>query len=153
MRESIGATWIFSICMTFIVLFTAYLAISVNYTKAFRLKSHIVNVIEENGTYSEEEIRTYLVAQGYSARGMCNAISDKNGGSTDWVLNDCIDGRSDGTCAACIYRMDITTQNDDIDAGKSYYKVVAFFKFDLPIVNIILEPFKVSGDTKCIYES
>ena len=36
MRESIGATWIFTICLTFIILMTAYLAISVNYAKAFK---------------------------------------------------------------------------------------------------------------------
>ena len=39
MRESIGGTWILSIVMTFLMLFTAYLAVSVNYAKAFRVKT------------------------------------------------------------------------------------------------------------------
>ncbi len=48
MKESIGSVWIFAICMTFIVLFTGYIAIAVNYSKAFRIKSHIVSEIEKN---------------------------------------------------------------------------------------------------------
>ena len=74
MRESIGATWIFSICLTFIVIFTAYLAISVNYAKAFKIKNHIINMIEENEGFrdsSQQKIADYLVSQGYIARGEC----------------------------------------------------------------------------------
>ena len=49
MREAIGGTWIFSIVIVFIVLFTSFLAISVNYSKAFRVKNGIINIIEKTG--------------------------------------------------------------------------------------------------------
>jgi hypothetical protein len=45
MREAIGGTWIFSIVIVFIVLFSSYLAISVNYSKAFKVKKVIYQVL------------------------------------------------------------------------------------------------------------
>lgn len=149
MRESIGAAWIFSICLTFIILFTAYLAISVNYAKAFRIKSHIISAIEEHEGYNDQssldqEIVNYLVSQGYTASGKCEELEG-------WGTPHCVDQKNNGTCGACIYHMDIDTGNDDICAKRSYYKVVTWFKFDLPIVNF-LTTFKVSGDTRYIYD-
>ncbi|HBA38149.1 MAG TPA: hypothetical protein DCY94_05460 [Firmicutes bacterium] len=148
MKESIGGTWIFVICMTFIVLFTGYLAISVNYSKAFRLKSNIVNEIEESDGLdgaTEEKIKTYLTSQDYSAYGECPEYS-----GTDWRLASTIDDSApQGKSNVCIYKMDVLTNNDDICDDRSYYKVVTFFKFDLPIINVLLT-FKVSGDTDYI---
>lgn len=151
MKESIGGAWIFVICMTFIVLFTGYLAISVNYSKAFRLKSSIVNEIEEaNGLNGDtvEKITTYLTSQGYSAYGVCPDLSD-----TGWVKDTEIDDfapKAEGKSNVCIYRMDIPLEKnnniDDICEVRSYYKVVTFFKFDIPVVDVLLT-FKVSGDT------
>ena len=49
MREAIGGTWIFGLVIVFIVLFTSYLALSVNYSKAF--KAHRNIVVKENFTW------------------------------------------------------------------------------------------------------
>ncbi len=145
-----GSVWIFAICMTFIVLFTGYIAISVNYSKAFRIKSYIVSKIEENnGTYSgfQDEIKTYLTAQGYAAYGECPTYSDWG---TPEEIN--LTNRLDGKANACIYKLEVeNSSNDDICGDKYYYKVVTFFKFDLPIVNVLLT-FKVSGDTAYVLD-
>lgn len=149
MKESIGGTWIFAICMTFIVLFTGYLAISVNYSKAFKLKSSIVNDIEEAEGYESirDKVRMYLTSQGYSAYGECPNFS-----STEWRLIDTIDDSAPvggNYHNVCIYKMDVLTTNDDICDDRAYYKVVTFFKFDLPVLNVLLT-YKVSGDTDYI---
>lgn len=155
MKESIGATWIFAICLTFIVLFTGYIAISVNYSKAFRIKSNIVSQIEERNGYDgdlAQEVQTYLTSLGYSAYGKCDqtiTVNSPDGSQipTDWNLKDCIvNNAPDGQCNACIYSINIETGNDDICAPREYYKVVTFFKFDLPVVNVLLK-FPISGDT------
>jgi len=158
MRESIGATYIFSICLTFFVIITAYLAISVNYAKAFKIKSYIVSQIEENKwtTDVKDDVYAYLTAQGYSAYGECpDEIVSNDGYGRYWELDGTHDGcfgnAPSGKCGVCIYRLGIDNANDDIDAEPAYYKVVTFFKFDLPILNNLLT-FKVSGDTKYIYE-
>lgn len=153
-----GATWIFTIVLTFIILMTAYLAISVNYAKAFKIKSYIVSEIEENEGYSgevETNIRNYLTSQGYTAYGTCDPTITTNGVGTDWrriaTIDDAVPTGSDKH-NACIYTRDIRTGNDDIDADRNYYRVVVFFKFDLPIVNF-MTTFKIGGETSYVYNT
>ena len=45
MREARGGTWLFGIVILFIALFSAFLAYSVSYTKAFNTKNEIINII------------------------------------------------------------------------------------------------------------
>ena len=56
MRESIGGTWLFGIVITFIALFSAFLSYAISYTKAFNLKSEILNMIERSEGWTESEI-------------------------------------------------------------------------------------------------
>lgn len=154
MKEATGSAWIFTICLTFIILMTGYLAISVNYAKAFRIKSYIVTSIEENEGYDGtlgREIETYLTAQGYAVKGECPNRLTVNGYSTSWRKTDCLQEDRSGQCGVCIYEMPVTTGNDEIDADRKYYRVVAFFNFDIPIVNVFLT-FSVGGESKYIYD-
>ena len=48
MRESIGGAWLVGIVITFVVLFTSYLALSVNYSKAFKVKNEIISLIAKS---------------------------------------------------------------------------------------------------------
>ena len=48
MREAFGGSWLLGFVALFIVLFSAYLAVSINYTKAFKAKNKIINIIEQN---------------------------------------------------------------------------------------------------------
>ena len=50
MREAIGGTWLLTIVLVFIVLFSSFLALSINYSKAFKVKNGIVK--EVNSLYS-----------------------------------------------------------------------------------------------------
>ena len=45
MREAIGGTWLFGLVITFIVFFASFLAVSINYSKAFNVKNNIVDII------------------------------------------------------------------------------------------------------------
>ena len=68
MRESIGGAWILGIVMTFIVLFASFLAISINYAKAFKVKNNVVDLIEKNEGMTDNavsDIYGYLQSQGY----------------------------------------------------------------------------------------
>ena len=48
MREAIGATWITGVVLAFIALFSGYLALSINYSKAFKVKDGIVDRLEKH---------------------------------------------------------------------------------------------------------
>lgn len=157
MRESIGATWIFSICLTFIVLFTAYLAISVNYAKAFRIKSDIISMIEENEGYRSDmdyNIENYLLAQAYNANGYCETtLTARDDLRSDWIRESCINisGDTSGKCNACIYKLEVKNDTETCD-NRAYYRVITFFKFDLPIVNY-WTVFPVSGESRLVHDN
>ena len=92
MREAIGATWIFGIVIVFIVVFTGYLAFSVNYAKAFAMKDSIIDILEENngpgeptGGHHTSTVNTGLVLNeinekmkllNYNSYGNCKAVVD-----------------------------------------------------------------------------
>lgn len=189
MRESIGAGAIFSIVVVFIVLFTAYLAISVNYTRTFKLKNHIVTMIENSEGYDSgrnralgQQIQTYLTNEGYGEHGSVPCDGNYNGfGTGQYKMVACIGGNN-GTsnygpapvcaggssnrsadCQVAIFRSNGSYSNTDIDynnptcvnsdccAHRSYYRVVVFFKFNLPVVDHYTT-FPVRGETKTIYD-
>ena len=56
MRESIGATWLLGLVIAFIIFFSSFLALSVNYSKAFNVKNNIVDFVEkyEGNTYKRK---------------------------------------------------------------------------------------------------
>lgn len=147
MRESIGGAWILGIVMTFIVLFASFLAISINYSKAFKVKNNVVDIIEKNegltktvGTKkgSVEQIYDYLKTEGYILKGQCSS------GYTGFDMN----GKSTGTDKSlyCVKKNMI----NDTSLDKAYYSVEVFFRLDLPIFGDIFT-FRVSGETMSIY--
>ena len=47
MRQAIGSTWVLQLVIIFMLIFVAFLALSINYTKAFRVKNELVTMIEK----------------------------------------------------------------------------------------------------------
>ena len=81
MREAIGATWIMGIVIVFIALFSGYLAFSVNYSKAFKVKDGIVDRIQKhNGPNQEaiDDIADLMNDIGYSSTGKCSNFFNDN---------------------------------------------------------------------------
>jgi hypothetical protein len=79
-REAIGGTWLFQIVIVFVLLFTGYMCLTINHSKAFNVKNTIINAIErENGinlTNPEgdaamDTIKEYLQSQSYRTTGNC----------------------------------------------------------------------------------
>lgn len=159
MKESYGAAGIFTIVVTFIVLFTIYLSVSVNYAKAFKIKNHVISIIEENNGYTDSglnntqsQIEKYLVAQRYTAHG-------KTSIPEGWKNAGCVGQSSTlaGDCMATIFEVESSFKGSssikdpicDDNTTRTYYKVVTYFNFVLPIINVNI-PFRVSGDTGTI---
>ncbi len=149
MREAIGGTWLLGFVVLFIVLFSAYLAVSINYTKAFKVKNQIINIIEENegftksvgdvaskstdqlrdSTKTEDKIYYYLKDIGYA--------------TTKIDEDQCPQGDlfAGGYCV----RRVCTSQG-------AYYKVTAFIKIELPLIwRTFVIP--VNGETKVLYHT
>jgi len=142
MRESIGGAWILGIVMTFIVLFASFLAVSINYSKAFKVKNNVVDLIEKNegmNTRAAEEIWDYLQSQGYILKGKCRN-SEALGFDVDGVASN------QNQSLYCVKRNKI----DDTALDKTYYSVEVFFRLDLPVLGDIFT-FSVTGETMSIY--
>lgn len=160
MRESIGGAWILTIVVLFIVLFSGYLAVSINYTKAFKVKNYIINTIEQNEGFSKYEddvitasveslqasgktegyVAAYLKSTGYftteneeSMRRRCNG--DDAFSSQNYYY-------SGGYCIKKICNYS--------GYGAPYYKVTTFIKFQIPIIQdaFLIE---INGETKPLF--
>lgn len=157
MREAIGATWIFGIVIVFITLFSGYLAFSVNYSKAFKVKDKIVETLQKyNGPNDEsiEEIETYLSDVGYNSTGVCNANAgirtDMKFIGADETEVRTRNANDEGKYNYCIQRISSSNTTSTGELSGGYYKVVVFFSLSLPIVNDLFH-FNVSGETMNIY--
>ena len=131
MREAIGGAALMKIIIVIIVAFNAYLALSVNYSKAFRVKNQVINLLEQYETYAnaEQPINEYLNSIHYQVQ---NVECDAGSLSTNDV-------------GVCIYE-------DTIPGKGYYYKVTTFININVPIFNMIFNnPFKINGETKMIY--
>ena len=139
MREAIGGTAIFQIVIFFILLFTGFMCLSINHSKAFNVKNMIINTIERvekidlSNTENDEAIKEivgYLKKNSYRTTGKCpsnytgiNRIKAEN-----------------------------VAKNSSEFPEMNYYRVIVFYQLDLPIFRSLFE-FQVSGDTKIMYRS
>ena len=149
MREAIGGTWLFGLVITFIVFFASFLAISVNYSKAFNVKNNVVDLIskyEGNNCNARMNIGKYLNDVGYLVTGDCKGVGSVDGEIyTAYDLNG--NKVNNGRGYYCIAKEDT---KDATDINKSYYRVVVFFRVDLPIVGN-LTTFRIKGETESIF--
>lgn len=156
MRDSMGAAWIFSICLTFTILIVGYLAISINYARSFKMKSEAITKIEEHEGYTDEvgyDISNYILANGYTAYGNCENSITVQGYDDDWQLTACINDNvpaGSSQCNVCVYKR-ISSVEADMCAERTSYRVVTFFTFDLPIIKYFTS-FQVSGESRYIYD-
>lgn len=163
MRESIGGAWIITIVVLFIVLFSGYLAVSINYTKAFKVKNFIINTIEQNegfSKYSGNDINTasiqtleadkttqgyitaYLKSTGYfttenetEMRRRCNGENSLSGSNEEYYY-------AGGYCIKKICNYS--------GYGAPYYKVTTFIKFQIPIIQTAML-IEINGETKPLF--
>lgn len=153
MREAIGATWIMSIVIAFIALFSGYLAFSVNYSKAFKVKDGIVDRIEKhNGVNNAaiNDINDMMTSVGYSSKGKCSVYFNDSGLAYIGVTSNVVDSHpsSSSTYNYCIQKINALNTSGQLSAA--YYKVYVFFSLSIPILNnsSLLD---VSGETTVIY--
>ena len=157
MREAIGGTWLFGLVITFIVFFASFLAVSINYAKAFNVKNNVVDLIskyEGNNCNARKKIANYLKDTGYLVTGVCPKSGDYlydgfNYIGYDLEGNQVADGKKAYYCVSTDSIEDTELATGDT-LEKKYYRVMVFFKIDLPLVGE-LTTFKIKGETESIY--
>ena len=148
MKESVGALGLTNIVIVFILLFSGYLCISVNQTKAYNVKNEMLNIIHKhNGLDSStlEEIREYMNTVGYRSTGKCDNEDDGVG----YTINS----ESQDKATFCIKTVNVNSNMSDKYnqfPSVKYYKVKVFFSLDIPIIGKMFN-FNLIGTSKNIY--
>lgn len=153
MRGAIGNAMVMNIVITFIILTTAFLVSSISYSKAFKVKTKIIDIIEKyDGDFNKisnkesvitSEINQFLGQTGYrttsaTAKGNCNKYVDS---SKETLM---------GTTSSydiCI----IQKNNNSSTYHGPYYKVVVYMYFDFPIIGDMIK-IPVSGETRSFFK-
>ena len=165
MRESIGTAWIMIIVMTFIALFSGYLAFSINYSKSFRVKDGIIERIHKHNGINQkavDEIDDYLNQINYNAKGNCQKYYDEYRDISSSVEAAGFNGKTHKTINSnptrenfnyCIFKVKNSLKGESTktaDASSAYYKVVVFFSLQIGNISFFSN-FKTTGETGTIY--
>ena len=156
MRDAIGGVLIIEIIIFFLLVVNSYLAFSVNYTKAFRVKNRIISIIENYEGLtpaSKTAIENMMITNHYSIdKAYINNCRTVSGNQYMGVTN------SKG--GFCYYETRTSNSGSGL-ASETYrgavYSVVVFVNIDLPVLNKIFPYFSnifaIKGETKTIYSA
>lgn len=134
MKEAVGTSFVFSIMMVFVSIFIAIFVGSIAYTKGFKVRNKIIDIIEKHEGYTNDaksEIDADLSSIGYR-------IVDKQCGQRK--------GKSaitDSNYRYCVYEF------NENGKGK-YYGVTVFIHFDIPVIGSFVE-IPLYGESRLIY--
>ena len=150
MKTAIGGTWILGLVMTFMLIFVAYLAVSLNYSRAFQLNSGVISILERQEGHcgaTPALIGDFLHHRGYTLR--VNTCGNRG---------ECIEFGGESGCLYCLQGpFEVRTYDESgspiqtanpIRTG--YFRVTLFFRFDLPIIGNVFT-FPVSSRTRPIH--
>lgn len=143
MKDAFGGTFMIKVMLIFFVIFISFMAVAINYSKVFRVKNGVINILERNAISNSDElmsnIEDYLSSTGYvypnndKISKDCNEqVKEKYGDKTVAYMN------LNGVC--------IIPFGTD---SERYYKVSVYLVFDFPLFDIGTVV-SVSGETKII---
>ena len=125
MRESFGTAFVVNMVVIFVAIFIFFFVAGMSYTKAFKIKNRITDIIEENECFNEgsctskSEIETVMKNTGYRIKQgdpNCSSVSRiKDMKPTPEILTT-----TNNTYRYCVYK--VKTKNGD------YYGAVAFME-------------------------
>ena len=138
MREATGSSFSLQIMVLFILIFSAFLVVVINYSKAYMVKNDMLGIVEKyEGIHDESRqiINDYLHAKSYNSSGYC---PDGWYGVKDISENVAEKAKKNKKYNYCYIE---ESKNDDY-----YTKIKVFFKFNLPVIGELVD-YGVNGTT------
>ncbi len=144
MKDSIGAIPALAMVFAFIIIISGYLAFNINYSKAFKMKSGIIDFLQESENLGVADIETvkgkvsqYAHSIGYSA-------------TDEFLHKNCpeSDGWKKVTQNGWCYKVE---KDEGSSVTTTYIRVKTFVSIDVPIINKVLPNirfFQLEGSTK-----
>ena len=152
MRHTISGSWIFLLVILFTLIFSAYIALTINYSKSFKVKNEVLSLIERNEGFTENGvmlINNYLSQSGYKTVGSCHIQSESivYGAKTidpNATIATVFEVAEPGK--QYYYCFTKYTNYHSYFQTRGYYKINLFFHFDIPVLGD-LHTFDVEGQT------
>lgn len=146
MRQVIGSTWVLQLVIVFMLIFVGFLTLSINYTKAFKMKNEIITMLEKYEGAKDGEnssiglVNNYLKYYNYSTMRGCETgeygVANLDNPSVEPVIS----GKKYYYCIG-----KINASNSKFPQ-RARYEITIFFHFNLPVVGNLFT-FTVSGTT------
>lgn len=150
MKGAIGNAFLLNIVITFMLIFFSLLIGGMAFTKAYKVKNHIVNSINEYINKSNKSLsQSYNASRGYDAE--WNGIVDPYLGKVGYHLksaNSCPSKDNYTVIGKGDYDYCLYYKKNVFEFGyKERYLVLAYMKLDLPVIGDSIK-IPITGETK-----
>ena len=146
MRQAIGTTWLMQLVIVFMLIFVAFISLTINFTKAFKIKNELISIIEKNeGLRSGQDgtislINNYLSYNGHMVKGKCDGIEYGVPSLDSDSIEEAVSGEN---YYYCIKKTSYSTTSYP---NRAKYSIKIFFHFSLPVIGDIFT-FSSEGTT------
>ena len=153
MKEAVGGIGITQIVIFFLILFSAYISVSINMSKAYKVRNEVISIIEKNNGLNNtalSQIQNYMSSVGYRTTGNCNS-SDNFG----WEGINGNNYNNSSKALFCYRAMEVVystagSAGDPQFPQSAYYQIKVFFSLDIPVINNVFK-FHLIGSTRRLY--
>lgn len=140
MRDAFGGTFMIELMLIFLAIYIAFIAVALNYAKAFKVKNEIINIIEQNEGIDDYNNNTGVIGKINSRlQSMSYYVKIENRNNQ---LNDNTHCYEEGYCI-------IETNSTINGINASYYEVVTYIRIELPFFGLNFTV-PIQGETRMI---
>lgn len=166
MRESVGSVWSVQLIILFILIFSGFLVLVINYSRAYMVKNEMLTITEKYdgilrpgsdefvnvNKNAVDVINNYLLEKGYKTIGSCPKADVLNDwyGCPSLVDNKLEKVGSSGNKKYYYCISEVCTSADYHD--KCYTQLRVFYKFNLPVLGDF-KTFEINGRTNTYIRS
>ena len=147
MKEAVGTSFVFNLVIIFTSVFIVLYISSIAYSKGFKIRNRIIDIIEQNGGYTDtaiSQIDENLASIGYPiTKDDCPDRSDR--GATNIPVKS---GYS-----YCVYSYSGTSEDTASKTSPkgTYYGVLTYIRFNFPIIGGAIK-IPLYGETRIIFQ-
>lgn len=138
MKEAVGSTFMIYVLLIFLAVYITFVAVALNYAKAFRVKNSVIDIIEQSEGMEDDELDDIN-----KSGDVITKIEAKLNDYNYYVkIND--DNYKDYTCfdrGYCISK---------VGTDREYYKVITFVQIKFVFFDNLSIIIPIKGETRVI---
>ena len=143
MREAFGGAFTIKLMLIFLAIYIAFIAVALNYAKAFRVKNKIIDIIEQN-----EGIDSYIDTKEGSVIGDINSYLNTVSYYVN-LANNKNNNTENINCYDRGYCIEETTAPVTDGITSKYYKVTTYININFPFFKLNFN-IPITGETRKI---